>query len=491
METKLIPFSGAAILLLPALINGGPLFYFDSAAYIEIPAKALAKLQPYLQAESIETPQLATSFGKTDTVLPNTFGRAQNDGVVYSGRSAYYGALAYLGWITTLWFPIVVQCLAGAWLIADIFRILAPKRWILAFFASTVALTFASSLGFFSVLIMPDVWAGFMVLALAILWSVPKRISRRRMLGLLMILSFSALAHQSHLALLTLMVLFRAMIWAFRWPRSRSSYTLTIPLLAVIIGLCGQIAFNRAVVFAYGAPPLARPMITAHLVDLGPGTIYARASCPESGYELCTYVDRLPTDWISFLFSPSTRNGVFATGRPQTQRRLSAEQFDFVIGTLAFAPLETLRQLTGEGLKQFATLSLKDIAITKRQSGFLNRNFPADIASEIRASQIYKRPHLVPHMSRILGVTTAMAAVILFIMLLRWRHLYKDNVLIAIVLTCLAGFAVNALICGILASPYGRFQARVAWLLPLVVFFIASVWRVSGASEDTKRKSRP
>jgi hypothetical protein len=43
----------------------------------------------------------------------------------------------------------------------------------------------------------------------------------------------------------------------------------------------------------------------------------------------------------------------------------------------------------------------------------------------------------------------------------------------------LLGILANALICGVLASPYDRFQARVIWLLPLMAaagFALRRTW---------------
>jgi len=45
----------------------------------------------------------------------------------------------------------------------------------------------------------------------------------------------------------------------------------------------------------------------------------------------------------------------------------------------------------------------------------------------------------------------------------------------------LLGLFLNALICGVLASPYGRFQARIIWLLPVLAALVwtdsAVIWR--------------
>ncbi|MBU1836408.1 MAG: hypothetical protein KJ834_10250, partial [Alphaproteobacteria bacterium] len=116
----------------PALVNGGPFFYFDSAAYIENIAKAVAKLWP-------EGPDLLADAGST--AAGAAFDQGQDDNIVYSGRSVYYGALAYAGWITTIWVPVVAQCLTLAWLTKELTQRLFETNWHQVTILLTVGLT--------------------------------------------------------------------------------------------------------------------------------------------------------------------------------------------------------------------------------------------------------------------------------------------------------------------------------------------------------------
>ena len=67
---------------------------------------------------------------------------------------------------------------------------------------------------------------------------------------------------------------------------------------------------------------------------MGPGTAYLQQSCPESGFVLCDYKDRLPIDWRDFLFDESPEKGVFGAVPVETQLALADEQVAFVLQTL-------------------------------------------------------------------------------------------------------------------------------------------------------------
>jgi hypothetical protein len=458
LKTLAVVVASALVLLAPAAINGAPFFYYDSAAYIEVVSKAVKVL---LAAPA------------PGTVIPEgvrQFGVAEGDGNVLGGRSLYYGMLAYLGWIGGIWIPAAVQSLTLSWLLVAHVRAVVARSWTFVAGGMAAVLAVATSAGLFAGLVMPDIWSGLAILALALLWTPVAMPRRGADLAILAILSFSTLSHDSHLALVMVLLAGLASIGVVK-PAVVSRRGIVIPASAILIGLAGQIAFSASVRVVYGQPPLARPFLTAHLVEMGPGTRLAQETCPQSGYALCRYRDRLPTNWIAFLFSKSSEDGVFAAADGLTQRALSDEQGAFVLATVTAYPLETLGGLARDGVRQLWTLSVDDVPITRDQQSFLQRNFPPDLAERIERSLIYGNPGFAGLITRGTQISTAIAALVMAIFLgLRLRLTASDGLrrIDVIVVTCLAGVIANALICGILASPYGRFQARVTWILPML-----------------------
>lgn len=474
------------IYMSPSLANDGPFVYFDSAAYIENVAKAVAKLWP-------ASPDLPAEAGSATTEA--AFGQVQGDNIIYSGRSIYYGALVYAGWITKIWLPVIIQCLTMAWLTKELTRRIFDTKWRQVTVLVAAVLTLGTSAGAFAGLLMPDIWSGLAVLALSVLWSPGHPVTRHAQIILLAILAFAALAHSSHLALIAVLftgcLLVRPFLAASLRPQPA---TLVVPMLALLVGVAGSLAFSKVVEATYGQPPLSRPFITAHLVDMGPGAAFAQEVCPTSDYALCAYVERLPTEWIAFLFSNSEHRGVFATADADTQRALTHEQVSFALGTMAARPLATLGGLGLDGLRQLFFLSVTDVPITHQSAGFLVDNFPPDLVAKIQGSRIYNHPAWAARFTRLIQATSLISALILIAWVFtRARHTLGPAAyrLESMVLVCLSGLLANALICGILASPYGRFQARLVWLLPMLAVYILLTHSLSLAQPSPVRPVTP
>lgn len=457
---------GAAIMLALPVLNGGPFFYFDTATYVEQFAKVVGVLFP----------QPVDPIGQTVTVAatPKTFGTAQSDRVVIGGRSIYYAIYAYIGWVTTIWLPVILQSLTLSWLVVTLFRHLDIPMWEYGALATLGGLAALTSASFFVGLIMPDIWVGLMVLALALLWGVRSGLNRKNKIALLVVLSFAVLIHNSHLALLAaLITLYLLMRILPRW-RARCPWgLLVIPVTALGIGILGQIAFSTAVRTVYGAQIVNRPFITAHLVEMGAGTRLVQETCPQSGYALCDFADRLPVDWIAFLFDSDPKAGVFAAAAPVQQKLLSEEQMQFALHTLWAEPAATIIGLATDGVAQLWTLSMHDVALNRENDTYISTRFPPDLIELIQGTHIYGHPELLNALLRLVQVTGVMSAIASVLWALQRYSGDKHQSTASrridrVIIILIAGVVLNALICGVLASPYGRFQARIVWLLLLV-----------------------
>lgn len=456
-----------ALLTLPALLNGAPFIYFDSGAYLEHADRALQFLSR--GASTPENPAFPWgSRGRLGT----------DDDLVIGGRSIYYSGFVAAGTaVLGLAAVPVAQALVLASLLVAAFRVARPGAPTVVTAATAVltsaVLALLSSAGFFASLIMPDLWAGMMILAVALLFASPSppTLAARLLLGGVMALA--VLFHTSHLLLLSAMTVLLAVARVRSAWRERVAWgRLLVPAAAVACGLAGQVAFAAAVKAVTGRPPVTRPFVTAHLVELGPGTRLIQATCPDSGFALCPYADRLPTDWISFLFETDARRGVFQAVPPEVQRALAEEQGRFALATLRSEPFATLGGVARDGVAQLWHLSVDDVPLTAANAGFVRSSFSSEVEAALRASSIWARPWFAPALTRLIQVGTAAAAVALVALALVGR-LPRAGPAATIVALCLLGWVLNGLICGALASPYGRFQARVAWLLPLALALAA------------------
>ena len=460
---------GALIVMVLPIINGGAIIFFDTPSYLEQATKVAGVLFP--TDSSIDVAASLQEQG-------SAFGSPQSDNVVTSGRSLYYGLFMYAGWITSLWVPIAIQALVLSWLVLLLFKLASPQAWPYKAIATLCVISIFSSASFFAGLLMPDIWVGIMILTLAVLWTYDQHLSIWSRLTMLAILAFSVLVHASHFVVLAAVTFFLAILWFINPDRDQPFIRkFAIPVLALALGVAGMAAYSFAVKVGYGAKLLHRPFITAHLTDMGPGTAYLQQSCPESGFVLCDYKDRLPIDWRDFLFDESPEKGVFGAVPVETQLALADEQVAFVLQTLAADPVSTIFGFMRDGWRQLWTLSINDVPMTVAEEAFLVANSPPGLAEWIKQTRAYNSPDLTLAIERNIAIFAVLSSLIVVAwLILRTRRSASTDpetaAMDSLIAVLIAGVVLNAVICGMLASPFGRFQARIVWILPLAASLI-------------------
>ncbi|TNC47718.1 hypothetical protein FHG66_15990 [Rubellimicrobium rubrum] len=462
MRWVLVIAAGTLLLCVPALLNGAPFVYFDSADYL-----GMVSQMANLLAQKLD----GAGALPVDAALVAS---GDEDYLVYTGRSVYYSGFVWFARkLLGLNGVVILHALALAALLVPITRLARPAAGPaftqMAVLILCAGLGLLSSAGLFVSLVMPDIWAGLLILAIGLIVAVGARLGWPARLALGAVIALAALFHTSHLLLLaTLTGLLALLMLRPSWRRHLGAWSVGVPALAVIIGLAGSAAFSLFVTWTTGRPPVSRPHVTAHLVDMGPGTQFMQDTCPESGFVLCAYADRLPTNWMDFLFADDTETGVFDTVPNHIKRALADEQARFTLATLAAEPWETVNGLLYDGVSQLWSLSVDDVPFTRNNADYLAGAFWEEIVEVTQASAIWDRPWMAPAFTRLTQVSTALAAAGLLVLALAGR-LPRTGPLAVLILVCLGGLILNAFICGMLASPYGRFQARIVWLLPLLL----------------------
>lgn len=449
----------SGILMAPTVLNGAPFLYYDTTSYIWYPHDlahaALQLLRDGTQSESL---------------------------VIISGRSVYYGLFTYLSTaLTNGWALVWAQATVLGWLVALSYRVFLPQGWIRASVLTAVGLATLTPAGFFVGLLTPDIWSGFLIIAAALLLAVRPRLSKGEIWALWAIVAFATLAHASHLALLLSMTALAAAALLIPRLRRHLSRAGVFALSgAIVVALAGQLALSALTKTLTGQPPLALPHITAHLVDLGPGTRLVQDTCPERGYAVCAFADRLPMSWVHFMFEDDPQKGAFWVAAPEVQRALVAEQVGFMRDVVAAYPLTTLGGLALDGLQQLGTLSVKDVPMQPVEAEYLAAYFQPALVDLTHASAMYSHPelrHLVTGLAYTSLVGTLLWSFALSAQAVASAPVGRDfgAGLLTVVAVVVACVLLNALICGILASPYGRFQARLIWLLPFAAMLMTAV----------------
>ncbi|MFZ4406108.1 MAG: hypothetical protein ACOYOH_02150 [Paracraurococcus sp.] len=415
---------GAALLGWPAVLNGYPLVFSDTGAFL---------------AQTIEA-------------WP-----------VWDKPPVYGPLLHALHWRTTLWLPLAAQVVVLSWLLWLVQRVLdgvTTGRHLLL----CAGLAAATAAPWYAALLMPDWLAPALVLALFLLgfgWEALGRVERSA-LGLLALLA--AAAHLSHLpvaAALVLLVLAVRRAW-------RPALRCALPLLGALALL---VAANGWTQGRWAVSPHGAVFALARLVADGPAARTIDARCPGAGWHLCHWAGRLPRDSDDFLWAGD--GPVWAPrldgAQPGGPISLAPEAGAIVAETLRREPLGVLRAMAANALRQLGRARVGDTLGPENLAASVARQlalgFPlaeqARFAASLQAQGSLRQlaaPFLVLHPAALLLGAAGT--------LLAWRRAGGPRQL-GLVLCVLVGITANAAATGALSGPHDRYQARIAWLLPL------------------------
>jgi hypothetical protein len=206
------------------------------------------------------------------------------------------------------------------------------------------------------------------------------------------------------------------------------------------------------------------------LQEDGPATALLKARCPDAGWYLCAFTDRLPMPANDFLWEPDSPMNRDATGQPRFLGGMmfAPEAGQIVAATIRADPLGVARAMAGNMLLQLGSFGIGDtldeahfaVAIRPRiEQGFSARELTA--LDQARQAQGLLKDALMPLNPFHLLV------VLLALPVLAWAAWRGQGLALALALFLLAAVLGNALICGGLSGPHPRYGARTMWLLPV------------------------
>lgn len=476
--------TGIAFLLsLFAMWNGYPVLYQDTEAYLRRPGQALVQHG---------IPGIATSWTEDAKAAPDSYLSSQNvpsSGAETSdenavdtwvgGRSVYWGLLAYAAvflfgsWgvvalngfccsiaITILWFRSLGQVSA---------------RRLYALITPLVVLT---PLGMSTALMTPDIMAAVMIISFGVLGTTWGRLSRLDRAVLLALGSFAAVSHDSLIFLSAGLGVIAAVLIARRLRNGMSIPVWNLGALAIPLatGVAGTVIFTLAAVEVTGRAPLRYPFLTANLAELDFGKRHLQDACHEKGYAVCAFTDRLPVSWTDFIFDKSPDTGIYATAPYSVRRELSDEQYRFALGAIVQEPIPAIVALSGKALRQVVTFDLEELQQTTKHD-FFYRSMPADVVAAAEETKLWRNPMYLRWVTLASYISVALGALLLLNIarLTRMGSIQLPSGSMELLAILVAGVVLNAAICGILASPLGRFQARVVWIVPMIACLLIAV----------------
>jgi hypothetical protein len=427
---RLLALLGGGLLLVwPAFLNGYPLVFSDTGAFLHQTSGPL---------------------------------------VIWDKPHVYGPLLHVFHWGVTLWAPLLAQGLMVSWLLWLTQRALvgaaAPGLHLLAC-AGAALLTTAP---FTVALLMPDVFAPAVLLALLLLAFAQESLSRAEALGLGALAAIGIAAHLSHLPLALAIIALVLLLTRRLAPVLRAAAPVVVAV-AILLGtnLWGH---GRAALSPHGAT-----FMLARLQADGPAAAVIRDRCPDAGWYLCAFADRLPMDSDDFLWRPDSPVNRAPDGTPRFLggALLSAEAGAIVAETLRARPLEVAQTMLANALRQLIMAGVGDtlvpdhlaVAVRPRiAEAFPPRELAAfDAALQPRgALPAAAAPFLWPH-----GPVLLAGAVLA--LLAWWRAARRRDLRrLALVIGVLVGVSANAVAAGALSRPNPRYEARILWLMPVV-----------------------
>jgi len=430
---------GAALLLWPAYVNLYPLLFSDTGAFLH------------------------------QTLGP----------LVIWDKPHIYGPLLHLfhGRVS-LWLPAVAQGLMVShllWLLVRVLR--GPDAFAHGLLCLGVAaLTTAP---FTVALLMPDLFAPAITLALLLLGFCRAELSRWEARYLLALAGIGIAAHLSHLPLAAALVVIVGLVG--RQPGA--VLRVAAPLVLAVALLLGTNLWGhgRAVLSPHGAT-----FALARLQADGPAAALLRERCPAAGWTLCAAVDRLPMDSDTFLWDPDSPVNRRPDGTPVFLggAAISAEASQIVGETLRSRPFEVAGHMAVNALRQLVTATAGDTLLPTHLAAAVRpriaEGFPAEeLARYDAALQPAGRlpaavaPFLWPH-----GPVLVLGAALAFF---AWRSAARagDRQRLGLVLGVLVAISANAFATGALSKPHLRYEARILWLLPAMAALALAPRRAS------------
>jgi hypothetical protein len=412
--------AGALLLVWPAFANGFPLVFIDTVSYLG------------------------------HTLFPEW---------PWDKTPAYGPFLHALHWGVTPWPAVLAQGLILShllWLAARLLGAATPARHL----AHCAALALLTSAPWFAATLMPDILAAVTVLCVTLLGLARARLSRGEARWLLALGSFAAAAHLSHW-LVALAVACFVVLHERRLAPALRAFAPALVAAALLVAANAAV-FGRATLSAHGSV-----FLLARLQADGPAVATLRARCPQAGWYLCGFLDRLPMDSDEFLWDPASPVSRDAAGNPRAMGSvlLAPEASAIVRETLRDQPLGFALSAARNGLVQLVTAGIGDTLGPEHLDLSARRAiaaFPPGVLAAFDAARQMRgelRAVAAPF-AAVIPVALVLSVPLLSLGLVRRPE--ARGMLLAI---CV-GVSANALATGGLSKPHERYQARIAWLLP-------------------------
>ena len=423
----LVVLIAALMLLWPAVLNGYPLLFGDTGVYLV-------------------------------------------DGIEHHvswPRPMFYGLFMLpLHLKLTMWPVVIAQAVIAATVLLGTMRGFLPRVSAWALVPVIFVLAVGTSLPWFVSQLMPDVFAGLLVLALAALLLLPPGLGR---VGQGLALLFSAGCITMHLSLLPISLAVIVTLWVCRLVTRRSlgvgevARGVAVPALAALV----LIGTNALLIGQPSMSPYGKIFLLNRILVDGPGDRALQRECPRPDWTLCAFKDEIPTivDEDDMLWGKDAvinRAGGYKVVAPQA--------WPIIMAAVRAEPWTVLSTALRNTSEQFVAFRTGDALLRPSifNDGIWSSVFSPEEQARYRASRQYRGLELVPSWLQVINVSVGAASLVLIaagaVRALR-RQEATGGLLAAVMMALLA----NAFVAGALSGVFDRYQSRFIWLAPFAL----------------------
>lgn len=444
----------SVILCWPMWVFGSYFVFADTASYFRGGAMIWQTLTDLLPASSAVPPadspagagSLTVDAGGTSTV----------------GRSFTYSALIYaIASALDYWAVPILQAFTALIFIFALIddRMIARPALLLGGFALVAGLT---TLPWYAVYLMPDIFAGTIILYAALMIGRYDDLTPRQRVVLTTLAALLVTFHYGYPPLMAGLAAF-VLIWRLVQRRLTVGFAAAaiVPLLfAPLLNM----AASSAVLGEASAMPQRLPILLARSLEDGPAYWYLKDACPQAGHALCElFGDDLPDNVGGFLW----KDGVTSMSASDMDR-IRDEEFEVLAHAFVAHPVAQTWSLLGNAARQAVMIGTGDI---DPATGFDAHHTPVDGGAPARAALHIFDP--------IVEWATWFLSLPLLLLLVSGRLSPQHR---AVATTALVGVLLNAAIFGGLSAPVDRYQSRVIWILPVLSVLFLTAWNTTQRS---------
>lgn len=481
------------LLLVPALANGVPFVSADTASYLRVGAGIGGVL------ERLATP--GAERGAPTAGRPVSAEELRLGATYLGARSAWY---AFPAWLASraagIWGVALAQALVAAALVLTAIRTVAPAAAPGHQAAAALALATGSTLGIYTGVVMPDLFAGLGVLAagLLILWR--DRIGTIGRLLLCVLVAAASAVHATHAPVILAAVAVLGLVAALSRGAVTCSRGAALAVVAAcLLGIAASALAREAASRVLGEPLRNPPFLMARVVADGPGRAFLEQACGTRALALCAFLDRPLDDSQTILWESNPARGVFGPADADTRIRLIEEQGEVLLGALRTDPVGVLASAVGNALRLLFVVRLEgelESFIPERALRALDELAPG-LALAWRASAVVRGAWPFAILDPWLAATALASFAFVAWWLVRGSGLGEAGSEVArqrgLVVLVLSALVANAVLCGVASGPFPRYQMRILWLLPglAVLLLLAEKGRMASREFVGRRGRAP